>query len=626
MFLEESLYGWGACDIRMPRAANGLYSQRQKTASHPWRTASILRIFVDDCPWGEALLLSLLSAVVLALTSLINNALPKHQDEQLSKHVDIVISMIKEDQMETSPLEEEPLPTTEPDYVEQKIVSTEAAEEPQQIIVTEPPKRKQTIYREKQHITPEETFPELTRKPRIIPKRTERSQPLPSTTFAVERQPEQEEITILPPAFHRREPTKTDSDKILPPIQSNVVTEFVPPENQKPAVSMVPADRHQKVYNSEMLNPEESRTPHQITATDLLAFNRPDEKAEIALPQIDQQDHRHTFEDEGSRHPVQAVPPSTDQHVSFQHRNQKENLELEPRTVVRSFSKRSDVLRSVPAETTRATDLPRLRQPSSVSEAPLPKRQQSQKSYVLEKNGPYEPKASKSANQSFSFQPQKREEKSELEPRTAVRSFSKRSDARHSVPAETTRATDLPRLRQPSSVSEVPLPKRQQSQKSYVLQKNGPYRPKASQSMNQRFSFQPQKREENLVLAPPAIAKSISKNPKPLRKSSTPLAKAPQFSAGDLPDDIEPSQLISLKTFKVCTDPEEEFRLKTKLAVQLDGPSRFGAGGVLFFCKYTESGYTMQVDIYDPQERVFKDRCEVLQLAIDGLVNNINLN
>lgn len=93
------------------------------------------------------------------------------------------------------------------------------------------------------------------------------------------------------------------------------------------------------------------------------------------------------------------------------------------------------------------------------------------------------------------------------------------------------------------------------------------------------------------------------------------------FSSDITIADIDPSQIISLKEFNVCIDPGEEFRLKTKLATLLDKPVRCGVGGTLFFFRYTESAYTIKVDIYNPQGTLAGDRCSVLQLAIECIKN-----
>jgi len=81
--------------------------------------------------------------------------------------------------------------------------------------------------------------------------------------------------------------------------------------------------------------------------------------------------------------------------------------------------------------------------------------------------------------------------------------------------------------------------------------------------------------------------------------------------------EIDPSQLISLRELAVCADPEQEFRLRTKLAVLLQEPTRCESKGVLLFFKYPESGYTIRVEIYNPGGVVLEDRCSVLQLAVE---------
>jgi len=82
-------------------------------------------------------------------------------------------------------------------------------------------------------------------------------------------------------------------------------------------------------------------------------------------------------------------------------------------------------------------------------------------------------------------------------------------------------------------------------------------------------------------------------------------------------DDIDPSHLISLKELAVCADPEKEFYLKTKLATFLSGSTKCESKELLLFFKYTESGYTLRVDIYNPRGVFLKDRCSVLDLAVE---------
>jgi len=107
-------------------------------------------------------------------------------------------------------------------------------------------------------------------------------------------------------------------------------------------------------------------------------------------------------------------------------------------------------------------------------------------------------------------------------------------------------------------------------------------------------------------------------------KAGIPIEKSSEFLRNVSIDEIDPSQLISLKELGVCVNPEEEFNLKTKLATRLTDSSRCSSNEILFFFKYTESGYTLQVDIYNPTGAYLNDKCSVLRRAIE-CVNNLRV-
>ena len=84
MFLKESLYGWGVCNIPMPRATlDVLWDRRKKRAQisslerrrqseRPGILASISGVLVHDVPWFQTLALSffaLLSITFIFLMS-----------------------------------------------------------------------------------------------------------------------------------------------------------------------------------------------------------------------------------------------------------------------------------------------------------------------------------------------------------------------------------------------------------------------------------------------------------------------------------------------------------------------------------------------------------------------------
>jgi hypothetical protein len=473
--------------------------------------------------------------VVLTSISVFNSAFRIHQDEQLSKPVDIIVSVIEEeDRRKISPIKEKPLPKTDYDHVEQEVVTKPAAEEPEQIIITELKEEKQAVNSEKQRGVPEEPLADAREKPSISHKLTKAPLTIASTMFPTETLRENEKITIPPPAFHQRKYMGKDTDRISQRTQSDVATNLVSREKNEPTTQIVHVDRLQRKYKSTMSNPAKSRTTQQMPSKDLVAFNRQAETAEVALPDTDQSTQRYALKGKHPRHPMQAVPLSTDQQVSFQSRKRKENPKLEPQTLVRSFSTRSP--------------------------------------------------------------------------------------SRHSAPQGTAGATGFPTLKQQTPDLNVTPPKGRMSDERYVFAENNRHQSLTPEGANQKSFFRAQKRGENLILVPPAQAKSFSNDHQVRQNSSTFSAGAPDFSGEVLPDEIDPSQLISLREFNVCKDPEEEFSLKTQLAIRLDGPSWVEAGKVLFFCKYPESGYTMQVDIYNPHGRLFKDRCELLQLAVNGLL------
>lgn len=134
------------------------------------------------------------------------------------------------------------------------------------------------------------------------------------------------------------------------------------------------------------------------------------------------------------------------------------------------------------------------------------------------------------------------------------------------------------------------------------------------------MSFGPQNKEENLTLILQKEEKSVSRGSKAIRGNPMTGEHTLDFSGGAT-NEIDPAHLISLKELSVCEDPEEEFQLKARLAALLHGPSKLRTNGIIFFFKYPESGYTIKVDIYNPEGQLFQDRCSVLRLATESIKN-----
>lgn len=76
----------------------------------------------------------------------------------------------------------------------------------------------------------------------------------------------------------------------------------------------------------------------------------------------------------------------------------------------------------------------------------------------------------------------------------------------------------------------------------------------------------------------------------------------------------DPARMISLNQLKACIDPDAEFNLKASLATALDTDGRCAVRNMVFFFKHPENGYTLQVDVYNPDN--FVDRCDALRAAI----------
>jgi hypothetical protein len=79
--------------------------------------------------------------------------------------------------------------------------------------------------------------------------------------------------------------------------------------------------------------------------------------------------------------------------------------------------------------------------------------------------------------------------------------------------------------------------------------------------------------------------------------------------------EYDPSLLVSLNQLRACIDQSEEDRLRTELATQLERAGQCRSGAMVFFFKFPETGWTMQVDLYNPVE--FADKCAALAAAIE---------
>lgn len=503
MLSEDRLYGWGAGYTAMPRVATDLHAKvqrrtgkipclgRQGGAVCRWRSTGISRIFVDDYPWGQALLLSMLSVAILVWMYLMSSTLLREQDEQLARPVEIVVALDEEEQQET-------------------IYS--AAEKPKAAVEYKQIERKV----EKNLVVDERRLDGVTNAKR-------------------EKQVKARNIVISPPAVRQGRYSGSERNKIPPLSQRTNTTGVITPESDKSALALLDTDRLQRKYSNDRKIDEKLEYPQKVATTELYAAARLDETGKLASPRHDWAGLSYGYGENSSPLPAQTPPQKVNQEILFRPQKQAEIPQLELRKQARSFDKLSSPSPSQSQETSRASRCPALPQNIEFPSATLPVTSQPEERYVFKGNH------------------------------------------RDGVPA-------------PPVVKE-------------------------------ELSFHFKEPKESLNEVSPTSSTRLSTGPSSAKKGSSFSARAPDFSEMVVRNEINPSKLVGLKEFTVCKDPEREFHLKTQLAVCLHGPSRIETEGVVYFFKHTESGYTIQIDIYNPQGRYFADRCEVLELAINSTIN-----
>ncbi len=106
MLLKESLYGWGVCDIPMPRAAydifndrrrnniRNIFPDRRKAAANLGTFWNISKIFIDDVPYRQLLLLSIFFLSCLVFIYVGSKIIPEQTDRQMSRFVDITVQVM----------------------------------------------------------------------------------------------------------------------------------------------------------------------------------------------------------------------------------------------------------------------------------------------------------------------------------------------------------------------------------------------------------------------------------------------------------------------------------------------------------------------------------------------------
>jgi hypothetical protein len=79
--------------------------------------------------------------------------------------------------------------------------------------------------------------------------------------------------------------------------------------------------------------------------------------------------------------------------------------------------------------------------------------------------------------------------------------------------------------------------------------------------------------------------------------------------------ELDPNLFVSLNQLRACIDQSNEDRLRSQLATMLEKKGQCRTGEMIFFFNYPETGWTIQVDLYNPIE--FPDKCAALTAAIE---------
>jgi len=138
---ETSLYGWGVCDILMPRASRDIHTdrrakrllffdrnRRRKTSREDGFWSILCSILAKDFPRMYTLLVFLLSILMILLIYWISLIIPDMPDKEIVKPEEITITIIEDkiqipEEPEPPPIEEAPK-TPEPETVQKPVEKT----------------------------------------------------------------------------------------------------------------------------------------------------------------------------------------------------------------------------------------------------------------------------------------------------------------------------------------------------------------------------------------------------------------------------------------------------------------------------------------------------------------------
>jgi len=527
---NESLYGWGVCNIPMPRATRDIFSDRRKNNGRvpgfnrrrqsdlPGVLVSISGVIAHDVPWLQTFMVSMFALFSIAFIFLVSTMIPEFVEKEMPEPIDIIIKLVAD------------TPETVVRPVQQ---------------ISQPPVKEETVG---------ESFQLKIKEKKVRPNHEQ-------SRIPVRRDP----LPIL-----KRESVP---EEIIPDIR---IRPRLREKSLRPDKSFVPrASSLQQV-----------RLPEDVaisnSAGSRVRYNHRDRTLSGDKPQQLNSEPHFTSRDPAEPSGIAVVSQNPE-------RKYKTHTQTQPVIV---SSRQTDL--SVKTQELRiATDM---------------KAKQSQKVYELSAK---EENMMVVSDKAGSLLTPLNVPATDVSPASqSPKNYSAGVDHRKTlVPADKTG----PLLLQ-SDMYVANLSSGDRSRKNY------------RKTTDDRREMIPSTQSESLLTSTDASAATVDSISRPrksydvdeLNSDREHTAESRSVSFADVTiNDIDPAHLTQLKELAVCADPEEEFRLKTKLAVLLMEPAQCESNGMLLFFKYPESGYTIRVEIYNPGGLVLKDRCSVLQLAVD---------
>jgi outer membrane biosynthesis protein TonB len=186
-FGKESLYGWGVCQVSMPRARNDIYADRrcaQKSVAFPdRRTHRLLRPFAvifatilrEDFPAMQTVLVVLAASLMLLVFGLVTLPVPPLVETPVPEPIEIVTRMLQEPLIEPPPVAA-PLRKAQP---EPPPVIVKPPVQPRPVVKKVPPQPKMLS------LPPARVLPEPRPAPQKIVRTVEKPMPIPRKTLAL---------------------------------------------------------------------------------------------------------------------------------------------------------------------------------------------------------------------------------------------------------------------------------------------------------------------------------------------------------------------------------------------------------------------------------------------------------